>query len=170
MMDTKDLIQSALDGDASGFKDGINTKLLDKVKDALDVKRMEISGTYFNEPKVEAEVDSNLEKTELSEKQFVSEVAPDAPDPAKLLRLGFGSDEKAQEAVLWMNKNLPPENMGFAELDHVEETIMFGEVDDVKGLMGSLKKAGFKISLESREAHSTADIIKSIEDRQDAAV
>ncbi len=63
-MDTKNLIQSALDSDASTFKDGMNERIMSKVKDALDVKRMEISGNYFNnEPEVDpsVDIDDNLE-------------------------------------------------------------------------------------------------------------
>jgi hypothetical protein len=45
---TQDAIKMAMDGNASGFRDAVNDILMDKVRDAVDIKKIEVASTFMS--------------------------------------------------------------------------------------------------------------------------
>jgi hypothetical protein len=53
MMDvisSKDAINMVVDGKASEFKAGVNAMLMDKVHDAIEIKKAELAQNFMSEP------------------------------------------------------------------------------------------------------------------------
>ena len=53
---TQDAVKMAFDGNASGFRDAINDILMDKVKDAVELKKIQVASSFMS-----AETDSEEE-------------------------------------------------------------------------------------------------------------
>jgi hypothetical protein len=53
---TKDAVNLAMDGDAKGFQNAINDILIDKVKDAVELKRVNVAASFMS-PDSEEEID-----------------------------------------------------------------------------------------------------------------
>jgi hypothetical protein len=45
---TQDAVRMAMDGNASGFRDAVNDILMDKVRDAVDIKKIEVASTFMS--------------------------------------------------------------------------------------------------------------------------
>jgi len=54
----KDAVELAFDGNVSAFRDAINDLLLDKIYDAVEMKKYEVAGSYMSE---ESELDESLD-------------------------------------------------------------------------------------------------------------
>lgn len=46
---TKDAIEFAADGNVSGFKDAVNGILMDKIRDAIELKKLEVSNKFMSQ-------------------------------------------------------------------------------------------------------------------------
>ena len=58
---TKDALNYALSGEPSKFKDAVNDILMNKVGDALNIRKMDISTNMFNEEEPEMDTAAELE-------------------------------------------------------------------------------------------------------------
>jgi hypothetical protein len=58
---TKDALNYALSGEPSKFKDAVNDILMNKVGDALNIKKMDISTNMFNEEEPEMDAAAEVE-------------------------------------------------------------------------------------------------------------
>ena len=63
---TKDAIKMAMDGDAHGFQTAINDIMMDKVRDAVDLKKIEVASTFMSseseeEVEIQGETDGDQE-------------------------------------------------------------------------------------------------------------
>ena len=45
---TKDAVQMAVDGNASGFQSAISDLLMDKVRDAVSLKKIEVASSFMS--------------------------------------------------------------------------------------------------------------------------
>ena len=75
---TKDALNYALSGEPSKFKDAVNDILMNKVGDALNIRKMDISTNMFsNEQEMDAaaEVEVESEESEESQEQETEEEA-----------------------------------------------------------------------------------------------
>jgi hypothetical protein len=53
---TKDAVKMAMDGNASGFRDAINDILVDRVRDAVEVKKIEVASSFMSSMDSEEEL------------------------------------------------------------------------------------------------------------------
>jgi len=53
----KDAIKMAADGNASDFKDAVGSMLMNKIQDAVGMKKAEVAASFMSEPEVEPEVE-----------------------------------------------------------------------------------------------------------------
>lgn len=63
---TKDAVKMAMDGDAHGFQTAINDIMMDKVRDAVDLKKIEVASTFMSseseeEVEIQGETDGDQE-------------------------------------------------------------------------------------------------------------
>ncbi|MEK9697687.1 MAG: hypothetical protein VW270_18115 [Candidatus Poseidoniales archaeon] len=63
---TQDAVKMAVDGDAKGFQSAINDILMDKVRDAVDLKKIEVASSFMSseseeEVEIEGETDGDSE-------------------------------------------------------------------------------------------------------------
>jgi hypothetical protein len=63
---TKDAVQMAMDGDAKGFQSAINDIMMDKVRDAVDLKKIEVASSFMSsdseeEIEIQGETDGDQE-------------------------------------------------------------------------------------------------------------
>ena len=63
---TKDAVQMAMDGNAKGFQNAVNDILMDKVRDAVDLKKIEVASSFMSaeteqEVEIEGETDGDQE-------------------------------------------------------------------------------------------------------------
>jgi hypothetical protein len=63
---TKDAVKMAMDGNASGFRDAINDLLMDRVQDAVQVKKLDVAANFMSsesqeELEIEGETDGDQE-------------------------------------------------------------------------------------------------------------
>jgi|AP03_1055505.scaffolds.fasta_scaffold74275_2 hypothetical protein len=56
-----DAVNMAADGDVNGFKSAINDLLMDKVRDAVDVKRYDVQANFMSQDEPE-EVETTTEE------------------------------------------------------------------------------------------------------------
>lgn len=56
-----DAVNMAADGDVNGFKNAINDLLMDKVRDAVDVKRYDVQSNFMSQDEPE-EVETTTEE------------------------------------------------------------------------------------------------------------
>ena len=63
----KDAVKMAADGNASDFKDAVSSMLMDKIQDAVGMKKAEVAASFMSEPEVESEVEVQSEPTEAEE-------------------------------------------------------------------------------------------------------
>lgn len=56
-----DAVNMAADGDVNGFKSAINDLLMDKVRDAVDVKRFDVQANFMSQDEPE-EVETTTEE------------------------------------------------------------------------------------------------------------
>jgi hypothetical protein len=56
-----DAVNMAADGDVNGFKNAINDLLMDKVRDAVDVKRYDVQANFMSQDEPE-EVETTTEE------------------------------------------------------------------------------------------------------------
>ncbi len=56
-----DAVNMAADGDVNGFKSTINDLLMDKVRDAVDVKRFDVQASFMSQDEPE-EVETTTEE------------------------------------------------------------------------------------------------------------
>lgn len=50
-----DAINKAAEGDVTGFKDVVNDLLMDKIKDAVEIKKHEVSTNFMSQDNQDAE-------------------------------------------------------------------------------------------------------------------
>tara|TARA_A100001201_G_scaffold135876_1_gene124451 strand:- start:229 stop:480 length:252 start_codon:yes stop_codon:yes gene_type:complete len=73
---TKDALNYALSGEPSKFKDAVNDILMNKVGDALNIKKMDISTNMFNEEEPEMDAAAEVEvESEVSQEPETEEEA-----------------------------------------------------------------------------------------------
>ena len=78
----KDAVSIAFEGNVNGFRDTVNNLLLDKIYDAVQMKKFDVSANMFNDEVVEEEVD--LEDIDaLSEEEQIDEVSDELKDKYK---------------------------------------------------------------------------------------
>ena len=53
---TKDAVQMAMDGNASGFQSAISDLLMDKVRDAVSLKKVEVASSFMSSDSEEIEI------------------------------------------------------------------------------------------------------------------
>ena len=53
----KDAVKMAADGNASDFRDAVSSMLMDKIQDAVGMKKAEVAASFMSEPEVEPEVE-----------------------------------------------------------------------------------------------------------------
>ena len=53
---TKDAVHMAMDGDAKGFQNAVNDILMDKVRDAVELKKIDVASSFMS-PDSEEEVE-----------------------------------------------------------------------------------------------------------------
>lgn len=63
---TQDAIKLAMDGNASGFQTAINDILMDKVRDAVELKKVQVASTFMSadseeEIEIQGETDGDQE-------------------------------------------------------------------------------------------------------------
>jgi len=63
---TKDAVQMAMNGDASGFRDAVNDILTQKVYDAVELKKLEVASSFMSadseeEIEIQGETDGDQE-------------------------------------------------------------------------------------------------------------
>lgn len=58
----KDVIKMASDGNASDFKDAVGSMLMNKIQDAVGMKKAEVAASFMSEPEVEVEAQSEEEE------------------------------------------------------------------------------------------------------------
>ena len=63
---TTDAVKMAMDGDAHGFQSAINDIMMDKVRDAVDLKKIEVASTFMSseseeEVEIQGETDGDQE-------------------------------------------------------------------------------------------------------------
>ena len=52
----------ASDGNASDFKDAVGSMLMNKIQDAVGMKKAEVAASFMSEPEVEVEAQSEEEE------------------------------------------------------------------------------------------------------------
>ena len=57
-----DAVNMAADGDVNGFKSAINDLLLDRVKDAVDLKRFEVQNNFMSSVSDDVEQETETEE------------------------------------------------------------------------------------------------------------
>tara|TARA_B100002019_G_C21208638_1_gene568141 strand:+ start:433 stop:684 length:252 start_codon:yes stop_codon:yes gene_type:complete len=73
---TKDALNYALSGEPSKFKDAVNDILMNKVGDALNIRKMDISTNMFNEEEPEMDAAAEVEvESEVSQELETEEEA-----------------------------------------------------------------------------------------------
>jgi len=73
---TKDALNYALSGEPSKFKDAVNDILMNKVGDALNIRKMDISTNMFNEEEPEMDAAAEVEvESEVSQEPETEEEA-----------------------------------------------------------------------------------------------
>lgn len=60
----KDAIKMAADGNASDFKDAVGSMLMNKIQDAVGMKKAEVAASFMSEPEVEPEVEVEAQSEE----------------------------------------------------------------------------------------------------------
>lgn len=70
---TKDAVKMAMEGSASKFQEAISDLLMDKVRDAVDLKKIEIASSFMSSEMVEEEVE--IEEETLSEERYTENEA-----------------------------------------------------------------------------------------------
>jgi hypothetical protein len=63
---TRDAVQMAMQGNSKGFQEAINDILTDRVRDALEVKKLEIASNFMTTD-VEEEFEISEEETQVDE-------------------------------------------------------------------------------------------------------
>lgn len=63
---TQDAVQAAMDGDASTFRSAVNDILMDKVHDAVNLKKIEVASSFMSsdseeEVEIQGETDGDQE-------------------------------------------------------------------------------------------------------------
>ena len=56
----KDAVQLAADGNASGFKDAVSSLLMNKIQDAVGMKKAEVAASFMSEPQT-SEAEENVD-------------------------------------------------------------------------------------------------------------
>lgn len=56
---TTDAVKLAFDGNVSAFKDAVNDLLMDKIYDAVSMKKHEVAANYMETDDVELETEEN---------------------------------------------------------------------------------------------------------------
>ena len=56
---TTDAVKLAFDGNVSAFKDAVNDLLMDKIYDAVSMKKHEVAANYMEPDDVELETEEN---------------------------------------------------------------------------------------------------------------
>lgn len=62
---TQDAVKMAMDGDAHGFQSAINDILMDKVRDAVDLKKIEVASSFMSadsEEEIEIEGETDVDQ------------------------------------------------------------------------------------------------------------
>ena len=60
----KDVVKMAADGNASDFKDAVGSMLMNKIQDAVGMKKSEVAASFMSEPEVEPEVEVEAQSEE----------------------------------------------------------------------------------------------------------
>jgi len=63
---TKDAVMAAMDGNAKDFQNAVNDIMMDKVRDAVELKKIEVASTFMSsdseeEVEIEGETDGDQE-------------------------------------------------------------------------------------------------------------
>ena len=118
---TKDAIELAVQGNVQEFRTAVNDILMDKVREQIDLKKIEVASTFMSSEMVEEEVDLDEAKMEDSE----------VLKAAKALASN-GKDEKTK-------------SFGKGLVDFYEKNKSFTP-DQVAGLQNIMKNAPFQLA------------------------
>ena len=114
---TKDAVKMAMNGDASKFQEAISDLLMDKVRDAVSLKKIEVASNFMtSDIEEEVEIEEEIEVSEeLIEELLDEEITPevmamvkkymDSSDVARLKRYaadtrGLRPDEQRDKAKI----------------------------------------------------------------------
>lgn len=111
---TKDAIKMAMEGNAKGFQETVNDLLMQRVQDAVAVKKMDVAASFMSadlEEEVEVETNDESLEEELLDEEVTPEVMSmvqkymDSSDVARLKRYaadtrGLRPDEQRDKAKI----------------------------------------------------------------------